>query len=90
MPATTPLTDGVSGQPDQTLTLHAEDLEVTKRQTVRTVQVRRATRTHDTLVEEALQSSGVVIEHVPVGAFVAGRGVVFVDFGAAHRATPMR
>ena len=54
----------------QVLALHAEDVSVTKRQAVRTVQVRRETRSRDMLVEEALTSTGVVIEHIPMGQFV--------------------
>ena len=55
---------------DLVLALHAEDLSVSKRQVVRTVQIRRETQSRDRLVEEALTNTGVVIEHVPVGMFV--------------------
>ena len=73
-----PITDGhQTGDPTGdnvgehlVLALHAEDLSVTKRQTVRTVQVRRETRSRDTLVEEDLVKTGVVIERIPVGQFV--------------------
>lgn len=61
---------GALMEADAVLALHAEDLAITKRQVVRTVQVRRETRSRDTLVEEALTKTGVVIEHVAMGQFV--------------------
>ncbi len=52
------------------LALHAEELAVAKRRVIRTVRVARETRSRDILVEEALTSTGVVIERVPMGRFV--------------------
>ena len=52
------------------LALHAEELAVAKRQVTRTVRVTRQTRSRDTLVKEAVTSTGVVIEHIPMGQFV--------------------
>ncbi len=54
------------------LALHAEALAVTKRQVVRTVTVQRKTRSRDSLVQEALATTSVVVEHVPMGHFVDG------------------
>ena len=64
-----PTTDGNQTGDHLVLALHAEDLSVTKQQVVRTVQVRRETRSRDTLGEEYLTKTGVVIERVPVGQF---------------------
>jgi stress response protein YsnF len=50
--------------------LHAEEMVVAKRQVARTVRVTRETRSRDTLVEEALTQTGVVIERVPMGQFI--------------------
>ena len=55
---------------DLVLALHAEDLAVSKRQVVRTVEVRRETHSRNVMVEEALTTTGVVVEHVPMGHFV--------------------
>ena len=52
------------------LTLHAEELAVAKCQVTRTVRVTRETRSRDMLVEEDVISTGVVVEHVPMGQFV--------------------
>ena len=52
------------------LALHAEDISVGKRRSMRTIQVRRETRSRDTVVEEALTNTGIVIEHVPMGQFI--------------------
>ena len=52
------------------LAIHAEELAVSKRVAVRTVQVRRETLRHEARVDEALATDGVVIERVPVGRFI--------------------
>ena len=64
------MTDALGAGDELVLALHAEDFAVTKRQMVRTVQVRRETRSHDALVEESLAKTEVVIERVPIGQFV--------------------
>ena len=71
-PATAPITlPGVEDVGESlVLALHAEDVAVTRRRVVRTVQVRRQTLTTDRFVEEALTNTGVLVEHVPVGRFV--------------------
>ena len=64
------MTEGRPANDELVLALHAEDLAVSKRQVVRTVEVRRETHNRDVLVEEALTTTGVVVEHVPIGRFV--------------------
>lgn len=64
------MTDTLQVGEELVLALHAEDVAITKRQLVRTVQVRRETRSHDKLVEESLAKTAVVIERVPIGQFV--------------------
>ena len=57
--------------PDVVIPLHAEDLTVTKRQTVLgMVQVRLQTKTHEQVIDEMLTQERVDVERVAIGRMV--------------------
>lgn len=53
-----------------TMQLHVESIHVVKHRIAELVSVRRTTKTKDVLVEEPLETEGVLIEHVHVGQYV--------------------